>query len=363
MLISEYKNRNYIVYFYIVFIIVSNLSFINDNFGIFKYIKYAPLLFTFSVLKGIKINNVNPQIYPFVILIISSLIRINQITNQTLYDVIFYITGILLFTKNTYLKFNVKYCLVISAILSIFYFFLEGIASNLNLYTLFIDKSDEAAASIAYIFTFLCIIFAIEKKHYLTLISFIFLVLFLKRLNIITVITCIMLIYSSNKIKEIILNPKIMIILNLIFVFFTISISNGEYSDFILEQTGISIGKLTSGRTSLYSFVLNESGILNNLSWLVGTGEGSTVNILKNNFGGIYLLHNDILKIFIEHGIFVLIIFTYYLFRKGNQEQKMITFAYNLLLFADNTIIYLFATVLYLASWSYFGKQINNRNI
>ena len=362
MLINKQSFFNLVLYYYIVITFLSNISYIIELFPYFEYLKYLSFLLFIIYISSFKVKKViNPQILPFLLLIVSAIVHINSISTQTIFNIIFYSAGLVLFIFNEHIKFPVKKALYLSITMT-FLFFISSTNINANFLSLqsLIVPPDDIPASLSYIFGFITIIFLLEKKYKLALLAFIFIIIVPKRLVILSTLLIIFLNFIPTFLSKYVLNKKLLILINITFLIFTIYLTIGVYDDFIITNTGLQPGHLTSGRTSFYSYVMNTSNIFENSNWITGIGEGSVVNILKGNFRGTYLLHNDILKILIEHGVIVLVFFSFMLYRKGNYNQKMISLFYNFLLFFDNTLIYPFAFVFYFMAWNHFSDKNNN---
>lgn len=357
-MINKQQFYTFILFFYIIFVFISNMQFMESSLY-FKYLKYMSFPFAFVLYSKSKITNINPQIVPFLILILSSFIRINQFSTQSLFNIIFYLSGIVLFINNEKFRFPIKSSLIISIGLALIYL------STANFTFIFgkdLLNQSNAPASLSYVIGFVSLLLLLEKKYKLFIISLFILLLLPKRLVLMAIIFISIVIFSPRRLKKLILKKYALVLINLAYLFFTFILSSGIFDEFILDITGLSTGHFTSGRTTLYSFIIEESNILNNLNWIIGIGEGNTTNLLKGNFAGIYLLHNDILKIFVEHGIIIFIIFSFLLYKNGNTNQKFISLFYNFLLFADNTLIYPFAFIFYALSWMHFNNK-NDNNI
>lgn len=97
---------NFILYFYIVYVFISNISYVEANIPLFKYLKYLSFpIFTIYISNYRLTKKLNPQIFPFLVLIGSALIRFNQISLQTIYNIIFYSSGLILFIDDHNVKF------------------------------------------------------------------------------------------------------------------------------------------------------------------------------------------------------------------------------------------------------------------
>ncbi|WP_155847100.1 hypothetical protein [Algoriphagus marincola] len=356
MKFNKQKYFNFILYFYIVYVFTSNIPFIELSFTYFKYLKYLSFLFFIFYIINFRISKrLNFFVFPFIILVFSSLFRFNQFSIQAFFNVIFYLTGIVLFLDKKHLQFPVYNAFYLSVFMALIFLIFSPDLFSVISFRYFIDPPD-MPASLSYIFGFLSLIFLLEKKYSYYVVSILFMIVFPKRLIIYSTIIVSLICLFPFFFRKILSNKYFLIYLNLVYLIFTIFLANGFFNEYIIQNTGLQPGHFTSGRTSLYNFTLIKSQIFENFNWIWGLGEGYTVNLLKGNFGGIYLLHNDIFKILIEHGLIILILFSFFLYRNGCIKQKIIILFYNFLLFADNTLIYSFSYIFYFIALSHFDE-------
>lgn len=114
----------------------------------------------------------------------------------------------------------------------------------------------------------------------------------------------------------------------------------GTYDEFIIMNTGLPPDSFTKGRRVLWDLILNKFDIT-----LLGAGLGSISDFLINDVG--YKLENpqnDILKILIDHGVIVFVIFLSIFFYINIRDSKtlVIIIYTNILFLTTNVLIYFF---------------------
>ena len=268
MLINKQSFFNLVLYYYIVITFLSNISYIIELFPYFEYLKYLSFLLFIIYISTFKVKKViNPQILPWLLLIVSAIVRINSISTQTIFNIIFYSAGFVLFIFKEDIKFPVKKALYLSIIMTFIFFILSTNINYLSLRSLLIP-ADDIPASLSYIFGFITILFLLEKKYKLALLAFIFIIIVPKRLVILSTLLIIFLHFTPTFLSKYVLNQTLLILINIAFLIFTIYLSIGLFDDFIITNSGLQPGHLTSGRTGFYSHVINTSNILENLNWI-----------------------------------------------------------------------------------------------
>lgn len=134
--------------------------------------------------------------------------------------------------------------------------------------------------------------------------------------------------------------------MNIAYLLVTFLIISDFFSNFIDDITGMPINQFTMGRYELYNTAINRSNILEGANFIWGIGNGNVLPLLEGA-----RLHNDVLKIFIENGLVVFVLFFVILYQKKWYFAWGFIFVQNVLFFTDNTLIYvpvIFATCLFI---------------
>ncbi|MDO5509088.1 MAG: hypothetical protein Q4F57_00190 [Weeksellaceae bacterium] len=138
---------------------------------------------------------------------------------------------------------------------------------------------------------------------------------------------------------------------------------SGEFTTFIQTQTGISINHFTQGRFFLYNRALHYFSENYNL-WF-GSYLGATYDFLEPRYPNVDFLHSDLLKLILEIGIILFIIW-FISFININMTNKY-TFALLIfvfvLFFTDNTLIYFDLMFLFYLFINYFSRSDAQQNI
>jgi hypothetical protein len=118
------------------------------------------------------------------------------------------------------------------------------------------------------------------------------------------------------KTRQLVLEKSISaIIVNLIVGIFSLVITTDIFYEYVSSHLNTSAGFLTRGRSTIlkpvYDLVINDF-----LPVLHGIGQGEILIIIENKLGYHTLLHNDVLKLLIEHGILVFSLFFAFLYSK-----------------------------------------------
>ncbi len=307
-----------------------------------KYLLYIPIIIPLIVLyftKGIiKKNNLNfISIVPFVIILSTSILRPFQLSLSFIQQFLIISSATLPFLVTDNFKANIY---IINVFLIISFFLTVGININLNLsYTSFLESKTSSAETNQHPFIFgLFILFFIYKKNYTWFfINLFMLLLSFKRIVFLATLVTIPIVLFNKSF----LNQKykvfLTIAINIIFLFFSYGLATGLFDSLIQEYTGISAGYFTQGRTSLWGTIINYISTNKINLYITGGGLGYINEIMKVQ-GRNDLIHNDVLKIIIENGIFIFIAFFYSMYKYS--KYVFLTIYLNILFFTDNTFVY-----------------------
>lgn len=355
------RNTFYSIFIYTIISTTLLVDLIFPFFPYFRYLKYIGLPFFLILLitnsfKKFKINN---RVKPFLLLIISSLVLFPLLTQQGIYELIFIFAGIAMFLFKNDFNFDMEKLSYFSAFLFIVFYAIGG-DFNFSKEAFYDSSTSSVEGGLSFIFGFLAIYFWEQKRKWHFLLNFILLLLSLKRIVFVGVIVIILLSILPRRISKIFTNRFVLIGFNFIFIFVVQLFVNGHFDELIREITGLSPGHFTGGRTTLYSLVLNEQVFSGYQNYLFGIGQGGTSNILANYFGHIFLLHNDIIKIIVEHGYIVFFLFIYLLYNSKNKKIINASIFLNILYLTDNALIYQGVYVMYFLITYMYTKEIES---
>ncbi|WP_289029019.1 hypothetical protein [uncultured Algoriphagus sp.] len=317
------------------------LSLITTYVDFFKYLKFSSLILMIPIIFkfGLKKNQFKFLI-PFLILIFYSIIRIDLFEFNTFAQILFWLSAISPFVTIKSFSVNLKVLNIFLFLVPLFYFFLNDITLDFSLSSFLASKTSSVEANFN-MFSFLYALFFVywftEKNFYFSILNLLFIVLTFKRIAFLVVpFTFFLSVFSistyNNKL------PIILILINLIYLYFSYLLGTYQLNDFIENIFNISSGLLTMGRTGLYEVVLFELKSANIFQHLFGHGIGSSTSLLMEN--DLHMLHNDVLKIYYEGGALVFILFFYFLYYHLNKQQFLLVSSLNFLFLTDNTLIY-----------------------
>ncbi|MBR8537379.1 O-antigen ligase family protein [Carboxylicivirga sediminis] len=218
------------------------------------------------------------------------------------------------------------------------------------------DGFTNIEGNISFVFGFIALYYFFKREKLLFLLSLIGILLTLKRIVLLSLFVVIICYLLPKGLKKIVLNKYLIISLNALVVLFSIFLAQGYWDEMIWNYFGISPEFLTMGRTRIYDTVLRVIDFNDLKIWMLGTGQGNTTNILFAS-GTEDLLHNDILKLFLEHGIIIWGLFMFFLYKFSKGLQVYVTLFYNILLLTDNILIYPICYFLYLLIYLSFSEN------
>lgn len=230
-----------------------------------------------------------------------------------------------------------------------------------------LTSSIQTESSLSFYFALLSLYFIFEKDKTKAVIAILFMILSFKRVAIIGFLAAIIVqfIFTSFKMNyHRRLYSVALTVFNFAYLWILLLLINGQFDEAISNTLGVSSNFLFMGRVDLYNTVLAKTGYVN---WL-GMGIGSISNILNrlvesgNSEGILVNLHSDILKYYLEFGIFLFPVFLYkfiHYLAKNSLAFCMIVML-NIILLTDNVSIYFgFMVLFYLIIYKlgYFPRE------
>ena len=310
----------------------------------FIYLKYLSILvFTFSILSQMIIK-LNKNISPFLLLIIITLTKIWQYNSQTFFDLFFIFSAISIFLINIDYKVNI-YLVNILMIVAYFLIYYNSINLNFSLLSFLTSKTSRTETNTSsFLFTLFSLFFFNIRNYKWFFINFIMLILTYKRITFVSLTFVIILILFSRTNLKAFFKKKynilvlILVLVNIFYVFITYQFGKGKFDHLIVKLTGLSPGYFTQGRSTLiYLLVKNYISLNFNNAFFFGLGQGTLPLILESKLKYAQLIHNDIFKLFFEHGFFIFITFFYLLYKYSNFFFAIL---FNLFMLTDNVLIY-----------------------
>lgn len=339
-------------------------------FSELRLLKYfsLPFLFVIAILVRFKINTTN--IYLNNELILSFLIMFfglffgwirGNMSSRGLEEGYFIILPLLivyLINNDNVLKHsNVVLMFLVYSSIYIFSIFSKLILVFKNPSLLidgFTSSNLPTESSYAFVLGLFVIYFSLENKKWLFIISSIIFLLAFKRIALLGVII-VLFIILSNYLFKINKNKFIFPIVfgSILSVLVLISVGSGKFDKEIYNYTGKSANKILMGRQNLYKSAFERFPIEESI---LGNGLGSLTTYFKSEqkskdsiIGDNLLLHSDLLKIILELGVLVFLIWIYLKTRINIFSSKSLAvFVYLLfLLLTDNVSIYFNVLLVY----------------
>lgn len=189
----------------------------------------------------------------------------------------------------------------------------------------------------------------------------------LKRITLVAVLCVVALYYLGEHRGRYILNPFVMVVVNLVALAALIAYGAGAFDMWIVDWTGQSANQLGLGRRVLLQLPATE--MLRNPAAFIfgGSGGGTSYELATRGalqFGGKANLHSDIVKIAYEFGILIFIAFFALLYFSKSYVLRLYGLFLNILFITDNTLVYYFflLPVMYCARMT-VGEEVGGRRV
>ncbi|SIN79624.1 O-antigen polymerase [Algoriphagus halophilus] len=267
------------------------------------------------------------------------------------------------FSMHPYFKSFPRIFIIYSFYILILFTFLTHnfdflILNNLNN---FISHGFNSASEsiICFLYIPYCLYFIYNKKYSYLIISIFMMLVVGKRLPIFIVLFMLFLayfkIYKIVNLKSL----KVLYFLSIFFIYFIIiNFGYGVYDDFIYNNLMVSPNQFSAGRYLIYYNLFKEYNVISLFGYNLGELSIYTSSL---SFTNLTLVHSDILKIFVEFGIILgVLFFIYYLkffyfFGYNFLLLFMFTFTFVIILISDNVFIY--NTIQFIYFLIYFISQ------
>jgi len=326
--------------------------FIADLIPESKYIKYfaLPSFFIFLLLFKETRLVIKPFMYPFILVLIFFYCNIFYYNKQGFLESFFIINSFILFTlpqsNSLYIDFRI---LSIYTIFLFIVFFLPSANVNLSFDAFVRSETSDVEGGMSFYFGVFAAYFLIQRRFFWCILNFIFLVLALKRIVLLAFLVVLILWLMPKRYRDFFMKRYWGILVNFGYLVLTVLIATGALDLIVKAFTGLSVGHFTQGRSTIVSLILPYMIEHKETVFFIGTGLGSTVALIKEAFGALMLLHNDIFKMFYELGFFVFVGFFYLLYSTKNEKQFYIAILLNAVFLTDNALIYTHVLTVYFA--------------
>jgi hypothetical protein len=222
-------------------------------------------------------------------------------------------------------------------------------------------SSSEFEGSHVFILAFIALFYFSKEKY--KIFMFITLLLFFNGKRIVffgTIISAFICYFLINKFFykkfKLLLISSYVLILGILILF-----ASGFFNDYFLNKFGIAINAFTQGRYYLINSTFSQ---FDSSSYLFGNGSGFTTTHLNSIGASTQLLHSDVLKIFLEFGLFGTGIFLYFFYYKiYNQKSIVFGFLFLMISISDNILIYNHVMFYYFIIVSSYYHPAKNKQI
>jgi hypothetical protein len=313
------------------------------EFKFLRYLIYAPIiLIIFSLLrKKFVLRSLSPKRNPinfsFLLIIISGFLHLPMLGFTGLSQLFFISAASLAFIIHNNYDFNWRFI----SLIFIFSFLILSSSSSFSIdfsieSFLKSDGSSLETNQHPFVFGIMTLFFLYKRDNLFFILNLIFVIISFKRIVFIGLLFAIPIVLLERKNVIILRNKRwLFLVLNLLFIYTLILFTTGTFNETIQQFTGISIGELTQGRNTILPPVVDQYIEMGIFEKLFGMGQGFTYDL--SIYESANAPHNDILTILIDHGIFIFILFFYYLYQEVRLFPVIFT---NVLFLTDNTLIY-----------------------
>ncbi len=281
---------------------------------------------------------------PFLVFIAAGLVAAPLATTEGLKDVFFTFAGVSVALLVTAPVVRLRWLFVWTMIAALVYFALPGGLIRGAAFD-FIRSSSPFESNFGFLFGLLAVFALIDRKPWLSLLCLALAVVTLKRIAVLGVIVAAAFLVLGERKGRWILNPLVMVIVNLAIVFGLLMYAAGYFDSQILRLTGQSANQIGLGRRAMLAIPAREVLHRPRDFMFFGAGPGQTYELATEGvraYGVKQNLHSDIIKIFYEYGSLVFMTIVALMYRAARYEMRVAFLYLNVLFVSDNTLIYAF---------------------
>lgn len=326
-----------------------------------RLLKYSPLaVATVLLVKNnfsISLSRLKTFL-PFLIIVCWGIIKMLFGQPISILELLFIISSFILFFFEFNLNLNYK---LINQFLFAYFFLSVGLNFQIDFSLRALLASETSSGEtnmLPFLFGFFTLFWVIKKNWFYAGVNILFSIFAFKRIAIIGIIIGLLYWLLPSGIKDVIKKIQLPLFANLSLLVFFLLVASGAFDEIVREMTGLSIGHFTQGRSTFFELVYPPLERMDAKVISIGIGQGQLVELLFTRLGERQLFHNDLVKIFVENGIIVYILFFYYLYRRKNHGQMLMAIYLNLLFITDNTVIYTPVIFLFLL----FTSELSDEN-
>lgn len=303
---------------------------------------FIPFLVVLAILADGK-GKVGDEVKPFLAFLVAGVVLSPLANTEGLKDLFFTFAGISVALLAGVPRVRLWTLFQLLFVGAVIYFALGGKFSTDMAYD--IAKSESPFEStFGFLFGVLAPFALINKQYRLFFLTLLMSLLCLKRIAVLGALMAAAFILLGEKKGRWILNPVVMIPINLILVGSLLAYGNGSFNYLIYEITGQSANQFGMGRQDLLALPAREIFAHPELFIFGGMGPGSSYDLAKLSYGGLgkVNLHSDLVKLLYEYGVVFFMIFIGLMYSAKKYATRAGFIFLNVLFLTDNTLIYYF---------------------
>ena len=285
---------------------------------------------------------------PFLLFIAAGLVALPLATTEGLKDIFFTFAGVSVAFLVAAPAVSIRQLFAATLVAAVVYY---GIPGDLiaNAPFDFIYSSSPFESSFGYLFAMLAVFALIGKERWIALLSLALAVLALKRIAVLAAIVAAAFLVLGEKRGRWILNPVVMVVVNLSIVVGLVLYAVGYFDGQIQYFTGQSANQMGMGRQALLALPSRD---IMHAPWhfvFFGAGPGKTYGLATAGVLSYekWNLHSDLVKILYEYGLLALVAVVAVMYRSARYELRVAFLFVNLLFITDNTLIYAYFLCLF----------------
>ena len=307
----------------------------------------------------------NGLVCGYILVIVTSVFRLQQYSFDMVKDVGLMAIGILPFLAKNNLRVEAR---GLNLLFMAGFMFLVGtrfLSFNLSIRTFIVSHFGIEMGAYTYTLGLFAVYWMVRDYKRWALLNLVLMFLGGKRIAMAAGIICMLIaFYYRYKEGEVRKLWKLLIAAGcVLYLYISWRFARGAYNDIILEYTEKSADAFALGRQQLFRAVYNIMPDPN----LWGVGPGNTCDYLQNTVG-LKRMHNDILKVYSENGIFISIGFLLFLLRKLNYKKLPLLIFIMFVYCTTNTFIYVYMIFMYVLfleadQYIYIGEMSGETNM
>lgn len=285
---------------------------------------------------------------PFLVFVAAGLVAIPLATTEGAKDTFFTFAGISVALLVSTPAVTIRQLFAATLVAALVYYAIPGgLVDNAPFDIIY--SSSPFESNFGYMFALLAVFAWIARNRWLSLLSLVLAVLALKRIAVLGAIVAVAFLLLGERKGRWILNPFVMVVVNLAIVAALLGYALGYFDSQILYLTGQSANQIGLGRRFLLSLPARD--IMHAPAHFIffGAGPGQTYDLatagaLSYEKWG---LHSDLVKILYEYGLVAWVVIIGLMYRSARYALRVAFLYVNILFVTDNTLIYAFFLCLF----------------